>query len=238
MKAIYLHNQKFGKKYEVVSRDARINLNGDYQTTEYRMVIENGEIENLVVAHDDKPRMVLHFFDSEKGRMVSYRALTDNNGLTGNVEVPPGVYSVDEYLEKFGSAFNVRRVYGDGQESSGFSFYPRNKMLVFSNGQKTSESDGLVQADAIYKLDTEQGIVSVDNAALRGDHKVLPVKELKSLSDVEPHKPVRVVPLQQQSIQNQKLAVLAGLASLTEIQQRDVLAAALARIELHQNNRR
>ena len=43
MKAFYLHNQKIGdNRFEVVARDAHQYLPFPYETTEYRLIIQNG----------------------------------------------------------------------------------------------------------------------------------------------------------------------------------------------------
>ena len=92
MKSFYMNTQKFGDKFEVVCRDAHINAGGRYQTSEYRLLIKNGQLENVVISHDDVPQVVLHFFDSaDQGRMVAYKAMHGKNDLlVGNKTVEPG----------------------------------------------------------------------------------------------------------------------------------------------------
>ncbi|MBQ4471670.1 MAG: hypothetical protein II942_00265 [Alphaproteobacteria bacterium] len=240
MKSFYMNTQKFGDKFEVVCRDAHINAGGSYQTSEYRLVICAGQLENVVISHDDVPQVVLHFFDSaNQGRMVAYKAMRGKNDLlVANKMVEPGMYTIEEYLKNFGSVFDVSHKYQDGTECSRFFFFPRNNTIMFSNAYTNDRMDPYRHADAIFKLDVEKGLVRSANLALRGDGEVLPIRGFTSLEEIEPKQPESAEENLKKTVELEKMAVLSALSNLTLSQQRDVWRAAAAKLDLYQNSLR
>ena len=232
MRPLYLAEEKIGdKKFKITLWDKhKSKVNPKEESTTFELIIDNGEFKKMDVAYDGVKKISLDFFKGPMGEALNYHLLDEGLDLSEQLRLglvkylEPGLH----YLSRIVDDYTYPKIFHRYSDGSGVCMFynPYDSEHPLKIGLSNPGVSTEHTRYALFNYD-EEGFL-IDHPKNRMD--LLDIKVRKAKKNRKTNAKT------QDTLKMEKMAIFAELDRLTPSQQRHVLSAARAKLDLYRSN--